>query len=194
MFYSFHCVRAAHPSRDRLAVAVLMLLSMIGLGGCQTAGQSGALGGAGLGALVGALAGGSTESALIGAGIGTGLGYIIGNERDKKQARELAARPVYVPPANPLAGTSWQVLSVNPMPTPGFRSMTVTFQHGGFVNSTKILDDGRILEEIESYRVNENTLIVNRPGYLINVTFIMSGNRLTLQGSKLSAVLQRVGS
>ena len=39
-----------------------------------------------LGAGIGQLAGGDTESTLIGAAVGGGAGYMLGNERDKKEA------------------------------------------------------------------------------------------------------------
>ena len=52
-------------------------------------GQQGALGGAAGGALLGQAIGRSTEATLIGAAVGTMLGYIVGNEMDKFDKREL---------------------------------------------------------------------------------------------------------
>ena len=65
-------------------VVLVLALGLAFLAGCETAGQSGALIGAGVGAGAGQLIGGDTESTLIGTAVGGGLGYIIGNERDKK--------------------------------------------------------------------------------------------------------------
>jgi len=71
-------------------VLILGMVVLIGeiwlLGGCESAGQTGALLGAGAGALAGQAIGGDTKSTLIGAGIGGGVGYMIGSERDKKKA------------------------------------------------------------------------------------------------------------
>jgi hypothetical protein len=64
----------------------------LGLGGCETKGQSGALGGglggAAVGAIIGHQSGHAGTGALIGAAVGTGGGYIVGNEMDKADARE----------------------------------------------------------------------------------------------------------
>jgi uncharacterized protein YcfJ len=64
----------------------------LGLCGCETKGQSGALvgglGGAAVGAIIGHQSGHAGAGALIGAAVGTGGGYIAGNEMDKADARE----------------------------------------------------------------------------------------------------------
>lgn len=60
------------------------------LAGCESDAQTGAATGALIGAGVGQLAGGDTEATLIGAAVGGGAGYMIGNEGDKKKAREQA--------------------------------------------------------------------------------------------------------
>lgn len=52
-------------------------------------GSQGAIGGAAGGALLGQAIGRSTEATLIGAAVGTMLGYIVGNEMDKYDRREL---------------------------------------------------------------------------------------------------------
>ena len=51
--------------------------------------QTGAVGGAAGGALLGQMIGGDTEATLIGAAVGTMLGYIVGNEMDKYDKRQL---------------------------------------------------------------------------------------------------------
>lgn len=176
------------------AFAAMVLLSLtLATAGCQNAAQKGAVGGAGLGALVGGLAGGS-EGALIGAGVGTGVGYIIGNEVDKKKAQEMtaeiAARPQYTPPVDPFMGTSWQLLSATPPLDPPVRSLTASFKGDGYVETTRILEDGTVQEDRERYRVVDNILIINKPGYLINATFMKDGDRLTLQNQERSAVFK----
>ena len=67
----------------------VMIISLGGiwlLGGCESSGQTGALVGAGAGAGIGQAVGHDTKSTLIGSAIGGLGGYIIGNEKDKKEA------------------------------------------------------------------------------------------------------------
>jgi osmotically inducible lipoprotein OsmB len=70
-------------------LAVTVLVST----GCDTAGQSGTLIGAGGGALAGQAIGGNTTGTLIGAGVGAVGGYIVGNEMDKNKAKQQASAP-----------------------------------------------------------------------------------------------------
>lgn len=180
-----------------LVAGILLVIASLAAGGCQNAAQTAALGGAGLGALVGGLAGGDATGALIGAGVGTGVGYVIGNEMDKKKAEELtaqmAAQPQYVPPPDPFQGTSWQLISAKPEMEPPIRSLTATFRNDGYVETTRILADGTVQEARESYRVVDNILIVNRPGYIVNATFIIDGITATLQNQDRNAVFKRIG-
>lgn len=69
------------------------LVAAVFLPGCDTAGKSGTLIGAGGGALAGQAIGGSTEATLIGAGIGAVGGYIVGNEMDKSNAKKQQTAP-----------------------------------------------------------------------------------------------------
>ena len=68
-------------------------------------GQQGALGGSAGGALVGQAIGGDTEATLIGAAVGGLLGYIVGNEMDKYDRRQLNQAYENVPSGQT---TSWQ--------------------------------------------------------------------------------------
>lgn len=183
--------------RGGMFTVVLLLGSLCSVA-CQNTAQKAAVGGAGLGALVGALAGESAEGALIGAGVGTGIGYIIGNEMDKKKAEELtaqlAAQPQYVPPPDPFTGTSWQLISAKPDLNPPVRSLIASFGGDGYVKTTRILESGQMEESRERYRVVDNILIINRPGYLINATFMIDGDTVTLQNQDRNAVFKRVGA
>jgi uncharacterized protein YcfJ len=70
---------------------VMMLVAMLGIfvfSGCESDAGTGALIGTAAGAGVGAIAGKSTTSTLIGAAVGGGAGYMLGNEGDKKKAKE----------------------------------------------------------------------------------------------------------
>jgi hypothetical protein len=72
-------------------VAVLLAL-MVGFGlfiaGCESDAQTGTLLGAGAGALAGQAIGRNTQSTVIGTAVGAGAGYIVGNEADKKKAKD----------------------------------------------------------------------------------------------------------
>ncbi len=162
--------------------------------GCQTGGQTGALAGGGVGALIGQAVGGSTEATLIGAAVGSGVGYIIGNERDKKEAERKSASHEYSSADSPLSGTSWQVVSVAPEPDPPFKSMTVHFGRDGYVESTKVLADGELIKASEHYRVVGKTLIVNKPGYIINAEYDIDGDQMIVVCDRFRGVLVRVGS
>jgi len=69
-----------------LTVAVVILT--VFMAGCDTAGESGTLIGAGGGALAGQAIGHNTTGTLIGAGVGAIGGYVVGNEMDKSNAKK----------------------------------------------------------------------------------------------------------
>lgn len=165
--------------------------------GCATKARTGAAGGAGAGALAGGLITGSTQGALIGAGIGTGLGYIIGNEADKKDAEK---KNQSTPPekyahdeVGPLGGTRWKVVSLVPKDTFGpYVSKVVDFKPNGRVVTTTTNQDGSVDVYNEHYRVVGQTLIVNKPGYLINSRFGVKGDQLIVDSEKFRAVFKRI--
>jgi predicted lipid-binding transport protein (Tim44 family) len=70
------------------SLAVCVAISAIFVAGCETAGESGALIGAGGGALAGQAIGGNTTGTLIGTGVGALGGYVVGNEMDKSKAKQ----------------------------------------------------------------------------------------------------------
>jgi surface antigen len=77
-------------------VSILAILAILSLGACTNMqvqegkkGQVGGVGGAAAGAIIGQAIGHNTEATLIGAAIGGLLGYIVGNEMDKYDLREL---------------------------------------------------------------------------------------------------------
>lgn len=80
-----------------------------------TKGQKGAGIGAASGAIIGQAIGRNTEATLIGAAVGTMLGYIVGNEMDKYDRRELNHAYEYGPSGqsttwqNPDSGNNYQV-------------------------------------------------------------------------------------
>lgn len=174
-----------------MAWAVPLFFAVIPSGGCATKARTAALAGGGVGALIGQAAGRDTEGTLIGAAVGTGIGYIIGNEMDKKEAKELEIRKA-VPDNAPLAGTSWRVTDlVRDEPLP-HRSIVLDFGHDGRVVTTRTLPDGTIVRSDESYRVVGHTLIVNKPGYLINAKYRIDGSEMVVDAPKFRAVLQRL--
>jgi hypothetical protein len=170
---------------------LLIALSLV-VGGCATKSGSGALIGAGVGALIGQAAGGNTAGTLIGAGVGTGVGYLIGNEMDKSDAQKRSQATA--DELRPFSGTAWQLLSVNPPPNKGkpVKSLVARFNPNGRVGSTRTFEDGTFETADESYRVVGDTLIVNKPDYIINARYKLDGDRLYLESGDRSAVLKKI--
>jgi hypothetical protein len=158
--------------------------------GCATKKQSWALGGAGVGALIGQAAGGSTEATLIGAAVGTGVGYLIGNEKDKKEAKSRQA--VLEQETKPLANTTWQVTSIVPKPEKPVKSLVAHFKPDGIVVSTRTFEDGHVETANERYRIVGDTLIINQDNYVINARFKINGNQMIANTEKHSIILTRV--
>lgn len=158
--------------------------------GCETKAGTGSLAGAGVGALVGQAIGHNTAGTLIGAGVGTGVGYLIGNDLDKQDAQK--RQQATAAEMAPFAGTAWQLLSVNPQPPRPVQSLVARFNPDGTIVTSRTFTDGRLETATESYRVVGDTLIVNRPGYLVNAKFRIDGDRLYLDTPDHGAVLRRV--
>jgi hypothetical protein len=178
---------------QKIVTSIITICISMAFIGCQTydnmsKGGKGGLGGAGLGALAGQLIGGDTQATLIGAAAGAGLGYIIGNEKDKKDAQQ----PQFVPEYAPFAGTKWTVTKVTPAPSPAFKTLTIEFLTDGTLITRKTLLDDQMILEKESYRVSGGILIINQADYLINATYTMSGNKLTLNAEQFRAELMRM--
>jgi hypothetical protein len=176
-----------------LGVIVILCLLLSVVSGCATKGQTGALTGAGAGALIGGLAnsGGSWgATALIGAGVGAGIGYLIGNEQDKKDAEN--RQKVTEAELKPFAGTTWQVISINPKPEKVYKSIVAKFKRDGTVVTTKTNMEGDIETVTEKYRVIGSTLILNKPDYVQNMQFKIEGKKLILDFGNRSAVLQKI--
>lgn len=179
------------------AVSVICILSLFLasslVGGCATSGQTGALTGAGAGALIGGLAnmhGSWGATALIGAGVGAGVGYLIGNEEDKKDAQKRQA--VREDETRPLAGTTWQVVRIEPKPAKLHKSIVTHFKPDGTVVTTKTNMDGNVETLHEQYRVVGSTLILYKADYVENAKFSIEGNKLIIDYGNGSAVLHRV--
>jgi hypothetical protein len=184
--------------RTMKAVAFACLMCTLAVTmGCQTGGQTGALAGGGIGALAGQAIGGNTGATLVGAAVGTGVGYMIGNEADKKKARTMSdGTPVpnhQHDEVGELGGTRWKVVSLAPRDfAPPFTSKIIDFQPNGRVITTTTNPDGTVDTFNEHYRVVGSTLIVNRPGYLINARFSVSGKELIVDADDFRAVLERL--
>ena len=190
-------VRGPFFSTMSRGIVLFSCCALLALTGCATSAQTGALGGAGAGALMGQMIGHSTKSTLIGAGIGLGLGYIIGNEMDKKKAQEKSATTKannykHNETAN-LGGTRWKQTSINPKPQePESGVVVLEFQRGGHLITTTTYRDGTVDVEDERYRVVGSTLVINRPGYLINAKYNIDGSMLIVDAENYSAVYQRL--
>ena len=178
-------------------IVTAMLSLIITSTGCETGGQTGALAGAGIGALAGQAIGGNTAGTLIGAAVGSGIGYMIGNEKDKEHAREMSQSQPRSAPTNSevgtLGGTRWKLVSLAPQSvTKPYTSKIVEFRPNGRVVTTTTRSDGSVDVFDESYRVVGDTLIVNKPGYLINARFSQSAGQLVISAEDFRAVLNRL--
>jgi hypothetical protein len=177
-------------------IAVILLAMM--MAACATeATTKGTAWGAGIGALVGGAAGGHGSDAVIGAAIGAGIGYVIGNEQDKSKAQKMSdetrSNNYAHSETGPLGGTSWRLQDWSPKDAKAdFRAKTVEFGRNGWVKTTTTYNDGRTDSDSESYRVIDNTLIVNKGDYLVNYKFSLQGDQLTVDNSKLRALLKRM--
>ena len=129
-------------------------------------------------------------TALLGAGVGAGVGYLIGNEKDKKEAakRQYATEEEL----RPLAGTTWQVISIEPKPRESHKSVVSHFGQDGIVLTSKTNMDGKVDTTSERYRIVGSTLILSTPDYVVNATFKIEGDRLFIDYGNGSAVMQRV--
>jgi len=168
-----------------------LFAALVACSGCATKGRTGALAGSGVGALIGQAVGRDTEATLIGAAVGAGVGYIVGNEMDKDEAKKLEADG-RVPDNAPLAGTSWRVTNLVTDEPLLHQSMVLEFRNDGRVITTRTLPDGGVEREDEAYRVVGNTLIVNKPGYIVNAKYRIDGRELTVDAPKFRAVLARL--
>ena len=65
-------------------------------------------------------------------------------------------------------------------PIPPFTSKIIEFGPKGQVKSTTTYSDGTVDVQQERYRVVGNTLIINKPGYIINATYRIQGNQMTV--------------
>lgn len=177
-------------------IAVILLAMVVAA--CATeATTKGTAWGAGIGALAGGAAGGHGSDALIGAAIGAGIGYVIGNEQDKSKAQKMSeetrSNNYAHSETGPLGGTNWRLQDWSPKGAKtDFRSKTFEFGRNGWVKTTTTYNDGRTDTDSESYRVIDNTLIVNKGDYLVNYKYSLQGDQLTVDNSKLRALLKRM--
>jgi uncharacterized protein YcfJ len=170
-----------------VALAIFICALALSTSGCQSRAQTGTALGAGIGAIAGQAIGGNTEATLIGTAVGAGVGYIIGNEQDKKTAKE---HDFSQPTA--LTGTKWKVISLVMEDKPEFNTMTVEFRPDGKIVTTRYESGGTMTITEERYRIVGNTLIVNKTDYLINAKYRIDANEMIVDCQQFRAVLQRI--
>ena len=184
------------------ALSALFLITLTG-GGCETSRGTGALVGGGIGALAGQAIGGDTGSTLIGAAIGSGIGYVIGNEKDKQHADEMTTTDrgreglpdTSHDETGPLGGTRWVLISLAPSDVaPPYESKVIEFRPDGRVITTTTSSGGLVDVFNERYRVVGDTLIINKPGYLINAEYRITDDEMIVDAEKFRAVLRRLSS
>ena len=168
-------------------LAVYVCAAIITIGGCQTKTQTGTLAGAGIGAMAGQLIGGDTKATMIGAAIGTGAGYLIGNAQDKK-----AAKTHDMSQPTPLTGTTWKVVNLVKKDMPEYKSIIIEFKPNGEVVTTRHEPGGTMTVTEERYRIVGDTLIINKPGYMINAKYQVQGNQMIIDCEQFRAVLERI--
>lgn len=201
--------------RIRTFVIGLSIVSCLVLGHLATSQElqpktKSTLKGAGIGALLGQAIGKDTESTLIGGALGAGVGHVVGDRKEKKaaQAQETAQpAPAAAPepkteeekdvqppdPAEPLYDSFWQVRSISPKErvTPFF-SKLVLFLRDGYVQTVTTSPEGRVTLSEETFNVVDDTLVVNKPDYIMQARFKVDGDQLILSADDFSAVLQRL--
>jgi len=170
----------------------LCLCGLIVVGtGCESGnGKSStktALLGAGIGGLAGQAIGRSTGATLIGAGVGAGAGYLIGNQKDKN-----AAQTYDYNQKTPLTGTKWEITSLVMDNKPSYESIIVEFKPNGEVVTTRNEPGGTKVVTEEHYRVVDNVLIINRPDYIINATYKITGDQMIVDCEQFRAMLRRI--
>ncbi len=179
--------RISYRYSNSSVLAIYVCATIITIGGCQTRTQTGTLAGAGLGAMAGQLFGGDTKATLIGAAIGTGAGYLIGNAQDKK-----AAKAYDMSQPTPLTGTKWKVVSLVKADTPEYTAIFVEFKPDGKVVTTRHEPGGTMTVTEERYRIVGDTLIINKPGYLINADYKIFDDELIVNCERFRAILRRI--
>jgi len=179
--------RISYRYSNSSVLAIYVCATIITIGGCQTRTQTGTLAGAGIGAIAGQLIGGDSKATLIGAAIGTGAGYLIGNSQDKK-----AAKTYDMSQPTPLTGTKWKVVSLVKADTPEYTAIFVEFKPDGKVVTTRHEPGGTMTVTEERYRIVGNTLIINKPGYIVNAEYQISGDELIVNCEQFRAVLRRI--
>jgi hypothetical protein len=184
-------------------IVLVSMAVMVVLAGCQgedvgtvakehKGGLIGGVAGAGLGGIVGRAVGHSTTSTVIGAGVGAGLGYILGNEYDKRQVRSHdVARPTE------LTGTNWRIDQLNVPNAPAYKDMYLSFEPNSQLVTTTVMPDGRVTKAVETYRIADHTLIINKagagnePGYIINANYSVDANKMSINSPDFTAQLER---
>lgn len=92
-----------------------------------------------------------------------------------------------------LAGTIWKLTSMNPAPEAGsYLAKVIEFRPNGTLWTITTLSDGDVMVTEETYRVVDDVLIINKPGYLINARFLMEEEQLIMNAQDFSAVFARL--
>lgn len=157
------------------------------------------LSGIGIGNLLGATHLEKTAGVLKGDGIGEGIGYLINNKNDQdaagKESEKTRATGYQHRQTGTLAGTRWDLVTANAKPAEfNYKKVEVDFEPNGKVLTRVEYADGKRTEATEIYRVFSGVLIVNRPGYLVNVSFISEGDYLTVVTPTTTVVMKKRGT
>lgn len=77
-------------------------------------------------------------------------------------------------------------------PTADFRGNIFELGRDGWLKTTTTYNDGRSSTDSKNYRVSGNTLIVNKGDYLVNFKFMLKGDEVAVDNSKVRALLKRI--
>ena len=128
---------------------------------------------------------------LEGDDVGAGVGHVIGDDVDRARAADM---PRDHTEDGPLAGTRWRLISfesprVDDPPGP---DEIIEFRPDNTIVTVMTSADGSTTTTAEEYyRVVDDTLIINRPGFLLNAKFRIEGSQLIVEGRRYRAVLER---
>ncbi len=122
---------------------------------------------------------------------------MVGNERDKKKAQQMSQQSSASSYAHsetgPLGNTRWQVVSLAPRDFFGpYASKVIEFRSNAHIITTTTDRNENVNSHTENYRVVGSTLIINKPGYIINAQYSLSGNQLIVSSEDFRAVLKRI--
>lgn len=126
---------------------------------------------------------------VTGPGVGTGVGYVIGDSADKQNA--VMAKAVLPAEMEPLADTTWTLMTMDPPSVAPTGTLMVTFWDDGRAVTTTALS-GETSTVTEKYRIVGKTLILNKDDYIVNAPYTLAGDQLTINAPGVRMTFRKV--